>query len=72
MPAHSPTKRRVLVAALRKFGFAEPRKEGKHWYMQRGEQRLTIPDDHREDISVSLLAQILTRANISRDEWERL
>lgn len=72
MPAYGPTKRRLLIAVLRKVGFETPRKEGKHWYMRRGNQRLPIPNEHGEDISVSLLNQILTRAGISREEWERL
>jgi hypothetical protein len=40
--------------------------------MQRRDLVLTIPNPHRGDISVGLLAVLLRQAGISRKEWERL
>lgn len=35
-------------------------------------RRLSILNPHRKDISIDLLARILKRANISRDEWVKI
>ena len=40
--------------------------------MVRGTARVSVPNPHRGDISVNLLARILRQAGISREEWERL
>lgn len=37
--------------------------------MIRGDLTLTIPNPHRDDISVDLLKRILRRAGVIRDEW---
>jgi hypothetical protein len=44
---------------------------GKHpQYMTKGERQLRLPNPHRGDIGVNLLARILAQAGIGRDEWE--
>ena len=58
-----------LVAKLRKAGFEGPFSGGKHLFMLRGDQRLTLPNPHRGDVSVALLQRILRQAGIERDEW---
>ena len=58
-----------LVRALVSMGFAGPYRSGKHYFMIKGEFRLTIPNPRRQDISVSLLKEILNRAGISRAQW---
>ena len=37
--------------------------------MTKGEKMLTIPNPHRGDIGVDLLAKILQQAGISREDW---
>lgn len=70
MPAWGPTKRRDLLAGLRRLGFSGPFSGGKHEFMVRGELVLTIPNPHRGDIGASLLTLVLRQAGISRKDWE--
>jgi predicted RNA binding protein YcfA (HicA-like mRNA interferase family) len=72
MPAWRAIKLRELISSLKKAGFQGPYSGGKHQYMVKGELRLTIPNPHQGDISISLLSKILRQANIGRDEWEQL
>jgi predicted RNA binding protein YcfA (HicA-like mRNA interferase family) len=58
-----------LVKRLKTFGFDGPYHGGKHPYMIRGDLVMTIPNPHRAEISVDLLARILRQARISREEW---
>jgi predicted RNA binding protein YcfA (HicA-like mRNA interferase family) len=58
-----------LLKGLRSFGFEGPFSGGKHLYMVKGTQRLTIPNPHREKIGVDLLLRILRQAGIAREEW---
>jgi hypothetical protein len=57
---------------LKLAGFQGPYPGGKHQYMIKDEVRLTIPNPHQDDISKNLLSRLLSQANISRDEWEKL
>ncbi len=72
MPAFGPIKRADFIRYLKELGFSGPYAGGKHEYMVREGQRLTIPNPHKGDISKALLAELLRQANISREEWERL
>jgi predicted RNA binding protein YcfA (HicA-like mRNA interferase family) len=72
MPAWGPTKRRDLIAGLRTLGFQGPLSGGKHEFMVRDDLLLTIPNPHRGDIGVALLALILRQAGVRRKEWEAL
>ena len=72
MPAWGPISRRQHIAALRRLGFDGPYSGGKHEFMQRGDRVLTIPNPHRGDIGIELLAVILRQAGVTRREWERL
>jgi predicted RNA binding protein YcfA (HicA-like mRNA interferase family) len=71
MPRFGPVRRREFIAALRRLGFSGPYSGGKHEFMQREKLVLTIPNPHRGDIGVKLLAILLRQAGISRQEWER-
>ena len=71
MPPWAPTKRRDLIAELRRVGFTGPFSGGKHQFMTRGHVVLTIPNPHRGDIGVGLLSVILRQAGIARKDWER-
>jgi predicted RNA binding protein YcfA (HicA-like mRNA interferase family) len=70
MPPFGPIKRRDLISALKQFDFEGPFPGGNHQYMSKGQLKVHIPNPHRGDISKGLLAQILTEAGISREEWE--
>lgn len=72
MPPWKPLKRRELIAALRRAGFAGPYSGGRHEFMQRGDVVLAVPNPHRGDVSTGLLSVILRQAGISRKEWERV
>ncbi|MEI6246823.1 MAG: type II toxin-antitoxin system HicA family toxin [Acidobacteriota bacterium] len=72
MPPWAPTKRRDLIAGLKRLGFAGPISGGKHQFMTRGDVVLTIPNPHRSDIGVGLLGVVLRQAGISRKDWERV
>ncbi len=72
MPPFGPIKRRELIRALRKFGFDGPFPGSNHQYMQNGQLKLPIPNPHQGDISVDLLARVLRKAGISREDWESI
>lgn len=72
MPRFGPTSRQDLVRCLRQLGFDGPFSGGKHQFMVRGETTLRIPNPHRGDIGVDLLARILRQAGIDRATWEQL
>jgi len=61
-----------FIKYLRKFGFEGPFSGGKHLYMLKNFIRLTVPNPHKKEISVDLLARILKQADISRKEWEKM
>jgi predicted RNA binding protein YcfA (HicA-like mRNA interferase family) len=67
----TPVSWNTLVQKLRALGFDGPFKGGKHYFMTKESLRLTIPNPHSEDIGISLLKEILTRAGIDREEWLR-
>lgn len=70
MPAWAPIPRRKLIRALRALGFEGPLSGGRHQFMVRGDVVVTIPNPHRGDIGLDLLARILRQAGVPRDEWE--
>jgi predicted RNA binding protein YcfA (HicA-like mRNA interferase family) len=70
MPAWGPVSRTVLIRTLRVLGFDGPYPGGRHMFMIRGNVRAIIPNPHRRDIGVNLLARILREAGVSREEWE--
>lgn len=70
MPPFGPIRRRDLIAALRVLGFRGPYAGGKHEFMLREGQLLTIPNPNRGEIGRELLSRILKQAGISKSEWE--
>lgn len=71
MARMSPVAHEELIRRLRKFGFKGPVAGGKHLYMTRGQQRLTVPNRHRREIGPALLAKILKQAGIESHDWLR-
>jgi predicted RNA binding protein YcfA (HicA-like mRNA interferase family) len=72
VPTFGPVSRREFIATLRRLGWDGPfTGGGKHpQYMTKDERQLRLPNPHRSDIGVHLLARLLSQAGISRDEWE--
>ena len=70
MPAWRPISRRKLIASLNRLGFTGPFSGGRHEFMVREDVVVTIPNPHRGDIGVGLLAVILKQAGVTKSEWE--
>ena len=66
-----PVSRSELIKGLRKFGWEGPISGKKHQHMFKGAINLTIPNPHRGEIGINLLAIILKEAGIPKDEWIR-
>ena len=71
MPRLVPVARRELVYRLQNLGFEGPYSGGSHEFMLRDSRRLILPNPHRNNISVDLLARLLRQANVTREEWEQ-
>ncbi|HPH48969.1 MAG TPA: type II toxin-antitoxin system HicA family toxin [Methanothrix sp.] len=65
----APVSRRELIKRLRKLGFEGPYPGTDHEYMVNGDRFVPIPNPHRREIGVNLLAEILKEAEISREDW---
>ena len=70
MSSLHPVTWRELIRRLRSLGFSGPYHQGKHPFMVRGVQRLTIPNPHEGVLSINLLSRLLRQAGISADEWD--
>jgi YcfA-like protein. len=65
-----PVSRRELVRRLNKLGIKGPYPGSGHSYMVRDHLYAKIPNPHHgEEIGASLLAEILRKAKISREDW---
>ena len=58
----TPVSHREFIRRLTSLGFDGPFSGGR---------RLTLPNPHRSDIGVALLARLLTEAGVTRREWEQ-
>ena len=65
----TPVSRAELVRRLGVLGFEGPFLGGRHNFMVRGEVRLIVPNPHRSQIGLDLLARILRQAGGDRDAW---
>jgi len=72
MPVFGPIKRHDLIRYLARLGFKGPVSGGKHAFMIKGTIRIRLPNPHKDDIGVAILARVLRQAGISREEWESL
>lgn len=66
-----PVSWRELVRRLRELGFTGPEWGGKHPFMAKGQLKLRIPNDHKDDVGPALLKEILRQAGIDAHDWER-
>ncbi len=64
-----PVSWKQLVKRLKDFGFEGPFSGGKHPYMVKKELVLTLPNPHKNEISVDLLSHVLKQAYIKREDW---
>ncbi len=63
---------RVLIKALRKFGFEVIRTKGSHQFLRHPDGRCTVVPVHRgETIGRGLFAQILRDCDLTRDEIQK-
>jgi predicted RNA binding protein YcfA (HicA-like mRNA interferase family) len=70
MPRYGPVSRRELISGLRSLGFDGPYSGGRHQFMARDDVVVTVPNPHRGDIGIGLLARVLRQAGVTREEWE--
>jgi len=67
-----PISRRDLVRKLKGLGFRGPYSGGRHQFMARGALKVRIPNPHKsQDITDSLLNEVLRQAGIPRSEFDR-
>jgi predicted RNA binding protein YcfA (HicA-like mRNA interferase family) len=67
-----PISRRDLVRKLKGLGFIGPYSGGRHQFMARGALKVRIPNPHKsQDITDSLLNEVLRQAGIPRSEFDR-
>ncbi len=65
----TPATRVELIRRLRVLGFQGPFVGGRHQFLVRGTVRLIVPNPHRQEIGLDLLARILRQAGVSREDW---
>jgi predicted RNA binding protein YcfA (HicA-like mRNA interferase family) len=64
--------RKDLIRKFRALGYSGPFSGGKHQFMIKESKKIRIPNPHVEDISVSLVKEILRQAGISSQEWDNI
>ena len=69
MPKLNSISWRELVSTLKAPGFIGPYEGSKHPYMVKDDLLLTLPNPHKQEISVDLLKRFLRQANIDRETW---
>ncbi len=69
MPPLNPVSRNELVRKLKALGFGGPYSATRHQYMEKGAQKVFIPNPHGKDIGVPLLKQIMKQVGIDRNTF---
>ena len=64
-----PVSLEAFLKKLRVLGFEGPYAGGRHFFMIKGDLRLTVPNPHKKEIGVDLLLKLLKQAGITREEW---
>ena len=71
MPGSIP--RHELIRKFRALGYSGPFAGKRHQFMQKGRQKIRIPNPHSgQEIGMGLLAEILRQAGIEKSVWEKL
>jgi len=65
----NPISLRNLIKRLRNFGFNGVYSGGKHSFMIKNNLKLRISNPHNDDISASLVNEIIKQAGISKKDW---
>lgn len=68
----SPVPRRILIEKLRGLGFSGPHPATNHEYMQRGNQKIFVPNPHGKDIGVPLIKRIISQIGIDNETFTKL
>ena len=63
---------RNLIKKFKNLGFHGPYSGGRHMFMQKENLSVHIPNQHKGDISKSLIAEILRQANITKEMWNNV
>jgi predicted RNA binding protein YcfA (HicA-like mRNA interferase family) len=63
--------RKKLIRQFRRLGFNGPLSGGRHQFMAKGNLKIRIPNPHGNDISDSLLKEILRQAGIPREDFDQ-
>ena len=65
------SKRRDIIRRFRELGWDGPERMGSSHGegMVKGNRKVHLPNEHREDIGEGLLKTLLTQAGIAHDEW---
>ena len=69
MPPLHPISRTALIRKLKNSGFAGPYSATRHQYMEKGNQRIFIPNPHGSDIGVPLIKQIIKQLEVDREKF---
>lgn len=72
MPPLHPVSRTALIRKLKTLGFGGPYSATRHQYMEKGNQRIFIPNPHGSDIGVPLIKQIIHQLGIDRETFLEL
>lgn len=67
-----PVSRKDLIRKFKSLGFSGPYSGGRHQFMSKGELKVRISNPHKtQDISDSLIYEILRQAGISKNDWNK-
>jgi len=67
-----PISRNEIIRKFKRLGFSGPYSGGKQQFMSKGSLKVRIPNPHKaEEISESLLKEILRQANIDYAAWQK-
>ena len=74
MPKLAPISGKKMVKLLKRCGFEVIRINGSHHFLENKESGLvtTVPVHSNEDLIISMIKDILSDVDISRDEYEKL
>lgn len=61
-----------MVKLLQRLGFDVARVRGSHHFMERGDQRTTVPAHGHRDLKIGTLRKILRDVGMTPTEFERL